>query len=407
MKSIHLFFAAFVLLLLNPGCQSVDSDPETNAARIHEKVLTIDTHCDTPLMLRREGFDIGQRNDARNGGGRVDFVRMKEGGLDAMFFAVFVGQGARDQEGNERAKQRALDITDAIYEAANRYPGLARIGTNPEDAYANEKEGLRTVYLGLENGYPLGNDLSMLQAFYDRGIRYITLAHTSNNDICDSSTDRNGPEHDGLSSFGEEVVQEMNRLGMIIDVSHISDSAFYDVLRLSNAPVIASHSCARALCDNPRNLSDDMLLDLAENGGVLQMCILSAYLKTPDPNPERDSAFAALRQKFWNYDEMSEEDRQKVREEWYATDQKYPEKLATVKDVVDHIDHVVEVAGIDHIGIGTDFDGGGGVEGCYDVSEMGNITLELVRRGYTEKEIRKIWGGNFMRVFRDVQKSAG
>jgi membrane dipeptidase len=199
----------------------------------------------------------------------------------------------------------------------------------------------------------------------------------------------------------------MNRLGMIIDVSHISDSAFYDVLHLSNAPVIASHSCARALCDNPRNLSDEMLLDLAENGGVLQMCILSAYLKTPDPNPERDSAFAALRQKFWNYDEMSEEDRQKVREEWYATDQKYPEKLATVKDVVDHIDHVVEVAGIDHIGIGTDFDGGGGVEGCYDVSEMGNITLELVRRGYTEKEIRKIWGGNFMRVFREVQKSAG
>ena len=407
MKHFLPYLCGLGLMISTHGCQSANENPEEKASRIHAKILTIDTHCDTPLMLTRDGFDIGQRNDPSRRGGRVDFIRMQEGGMDAMFFAVFVGQGERSPEGNERAKERAFNVLEGIYNATETYPELARVGTEPEDAYANEKEGLRTVYLGMENGYPIGNDLELIETFYNRGIRYITLAHTSNNDICDSSTDRNGPEHNGLSSFGEEVVQEMNRLGMIIDVSHISDSAFYDVLRLSKAPIMASHSCARALCDNPRNLSDEMLINLAENGGVLQMCILSDYLKTPEPNPERDSAFAALRQKYSRYDVMSEDERRQVREEWFAIDQKYPAKLATVKDVVDHIDHVVKVAGIDHIGIGTDFDGGGGVEGCYDVSQMGNITLELVKRGYTEKEIRKIWGGNFMRVFREVEKAAG
>jgi membrane dipeptidase len=199
----------------------------------------------------------------------------------------------------------------------------------------------------------------------------------------------------------------MNRLGMIIDVSHISDKSFYDVLEYSSAPVIASHSCARAICDNPRNLDDEMLKKLADNGGVIQMCILSSYVKKPEPFPERDSAYTALRIKYRNFNDLTDEEMDSARSEWYALEKRFPQKLANVSDVVDHIDHIVEIAGIDHVGIGTDFDGGGGVEDCYDVSEMGNITRELVSRGYTAREIEKIWGGNFMRVFREVENVAG
>jgi membrane dipeptidase len=192
---------------------------------------------------------------------------------------------------------------------------------------------------------------------------------------------------------------------MMIDVSHASDSAFYDVIRLSKAPVIASHSCVRAICDNPRNMSDDMLRALAKNGGVIQMCILSDYVKEMPSNARRDSAMAAFRAKH-NGKQYSREERKVVVKEWHMLDVDYPPVLASVSDVVDHIDHIVKVAGINHVGIGTDFDGGGGVEGCYDVSEMGNITLELLRRGYSEQDIRKIWGGNFMRVFKEVEKRA-
>jgi membrane dipeptidase len=260
------------------------------------------------------------------------------------------------------------------------------------------------VFIGIENGYPIGQDLSNIARFYAKGARYITLCHTKNNHICDSSTDTT--EFNGLSDFGVEVVREMNRLGMMVDVSHISDSSFYDVLALSTVPVIASHSCARAMCDNPRNLNDDMLRKLAGNGGVIQLCILSDYVKTPDPNPARDSVFTAIREKYRNFTDLSEEEEKEARKDWHRADSLYPRVLASVSDAVDHIDHIVEVAGIDHVGIGTDFDGGGGLSDCTDVSQLGNITIELVKRGYTEEAIRKIWGGNIMRVMEQVQAHA-
>ena len=198
----------------------------------------------------------------------------------------------------------------------------------------------------------------------------------------------------------------MNDLGIIVDISHASDKSFYDAIELSRAPIMASHSCARALCDNPRNLTDEMLLKLKENGGVIQMCILSAYIKEPAPNPGRDSARQAVREKHGNYYDLDEAGREAFIKDWYAIDKDFPREMATVKDAVDHIDHIVELIGIDHVGIGTDFDGGGGLEDCLDVSQMGNITLELVRRGYSEKEIKKIWGGNLTRVLREVEKNA-
>lgn len=369
------------------------------ASKIHDQILTIDSHNDTPLRMIRPGFDWNERHDPKADRSRVDLVRMEEGRLDGAFFAVFVGQGPRTPEGNANAKQHAMIVFDTLLSAIQRNSDRIGLALTPDDANHLERQGKRIAFIGVENGYPLGNDIGMVQTFYNRGARYITLVHTKNNDICDSSTDTLA--YGGLSDFGTEVVAEMNRLGMMIDVSHASDSAFYDILRITKAPILASHSCARALCDNPRNLNDDELRALAANDGVIQMCILSDYVKTPDPNPERDFARDAVRAKFRNFDNLSDEDMKQARIEWYALEDKYPRELATVSDVVDHIDHIVAVAGIEHVGIGTDFDGGGGVTGCYDVSEMGNITLELVRRGYSKEDIRKIWGGNLMRVLNE------
>ncbi len=408
MKSVVNFVIAMLsLAIVFSSCSSKMTEEQIRkkAADIHEKVLTVDTHNDTPSMLMRSDYNIAEKHDPRKGGGKLDFPRMKEGGLDAVFFAVFIGQGPRTPEGNTKAMKRALAMYDKIHETVKNNSDLAEMAYTPDDAYRIEKEGKRAIFIGMENGYPIGNDLSMIQKYYNLGARYITLSHTKNNDICDSSMD--STEHNGLSKFGEKVVAEMNRLGMMVDISHVSDSTFYDVLKITRAPVIASHSCARALCDNTRNINDDMLKKLAENGGVIQMCILSAYVKKPESNPERDKATKQLREKFQNYEKMSGEEQKKARQEWQAIQEKYPQSLATVSDMVDHIDHIVKVAGIDHVGIGTDFDGGGGLKDCYDVSEMGNITQELVRRGYTEEQIRKIWGGNLMRVFRQVEKAAG
>jgi membrane dipeptidase len=191
---------------------------------------------------------------------------------------------------------------------------------------------------------------------------------------------------------------------MMIDISHVSDKTFYDVISRTKAPVIASHSCARAICNNPRNMTDDMLKALAKNGGVIQMCILSDYVKKPDPFPARDSAFTALKKRYRNFSDLTDDESDKVHHEWDELDRKYPQKLATVSDVVDHIDHMVKIAGVDHVGIGTDFDGGGGVTGCFDVSEMKNITEELMTRGYSDSDIEKIWGGNLIRVMKKVRR---
>jgi membrane dipeptidase len=388
------------------GVAAEDDGLENTAARIHERALTIDTHVDTPMRLAGKGFDIGVRHDTGAQGGRVDLPRMKEGGLDAIFFAVYLGQGERTAEANERVKQEALQIFDAIHKAVAQYPDLAVLATTSDEASRIEAQGKRAIYIGIENGYVLGKDLLLLKTYYDLGARYVTLCHTRNNDICDSSTDKKGPEHHGLSEFGKQVVQEMNRLGMIVDISHVSDETFYDVLEVSQAPVIASHSCARALCDNPRNLTDDMLRALARQGGVIQICILDAYVKTSPPNPARDQALQELRNTYGEYEKLGEDKKREMFEKWEEINRQYPQSDATVSNVVDHIDHVVKTIGIDYVGIGTDFDGGGGLSDCRDVSQMGNITQELVRRGYTEEQIHKIWGGNFLRVFREVERLA-
>jgi len=405
-----LFVLLFVVVLSN--CKekpSPTTETETEeelvqrAMDIHNRVLTIDTHADTPLRMIEPGFDMAERHDPEESGSKVDYPRMKEGGLDAIFFAAFVAQDIRDDDGNTRAKALCLQMIDSVIASTERNADIVGLALNPDDAYALEKEGKRAIYIGIENGYPIGKDIANVEEYYNKGIRYITLVHSSNNDIADSATDDKGTEHGGISAFGFDVVKEMNRLGIMVDVSHGNDSVFYDAIKMSKAPIIASHSNARVVTEHKRNMTDEMLKLMAENGGVVQLTMLADYLRTAPPNVKRDSAVAAFRASMKPIGEMSDEEKKALRKSFGELNKKYPNPPATVKHVADHIDHIVKIAGIDHVGIGCDFDGGGGIEGIFDASEVMNITIELVKRGYTEEEVEKIWGGNLIRVFKDVQ----
>lgn len=406
MKCSSLFTAIIMVILLGSLTEAAVAQSNKNLTpqrvqKVHDEALTVDTHCDTPMNILERGLDIGERNST----GKVDLPRMKEGGLDVMFFAIFTSQEKRTPASYEEVYRLAHRMTDSTLAAVRRYPELAEVALAPADAARIEKQGKRAIYLGMENGFPLGKEIGRVEEFYNKGIRYITLCHSKHNDICDSSSDRLPPEHHGLSPFGREVVMEMNRRGMIIDVSHISDKSFYDVVGISLAPVIASHSSVRAIARHDRNMSDDMIRALARNGGVIQICLLDEYVKDPDPSNPRVQLEREMRQKYEAVrDTLSDAGKVQFRKEWTAMREKYPKDLPTVADYVDHIDHVVRLAGIDHVGIGSDFDGGGGISGCNDVSEFPAITHELLARGYSEKEIRKIWGGNFFRVFRKVEE---
>ncbi len=388
------------------GAAETEAQLVARALEIHDRVLTMDTHADTPLRMIEPGFDMSVRHDPNESGSKVDYPRMIEGGLDSIFFAAFVAQDIRDDEGDSRAKALAIQMIDATIESALANPDTVGLAQTPDDAIELEKQGKRAVYIAMENGYPIGSDLANVEVFYDKGVRYITLVHSTNNDLADSSTDSKGPEHEGLSQFGEEVVKEMNRLGIMIDVSHASDDVFYDTIAISEAPIIATHSNARAVTEHKRNMSDEMLKTIAEHGGVVQLTMYSAYLRAAPGNPKRDAAIAAARANMKPPSEMTNDERGAMRQTLNEINQAFPDPLATVQQAVDHIDYIVSVAGIDHVGIGCDFDGGGGIEGVFDASEVMNITIELVRRGYSEEEIGKIWSGNLLRVFREVQALA-
>jgi membrane dipeptidase len=303
--------------------------------------------------------------------------------------------------------------------AETMYPDRCAIATTPDAVERIAKTGKRVFMIGIENGYPIGTDLALIQKYYDLGTRYITLSHSGHNQICDSSGPAQ-PMHNGLSPFGKQVVAEMNRLGIMIDVSHISEKSFFDVIRETKAPIIASHSGCMALNVADRNLTDAQLKALSRNGGVIQVVALGGFLK--GDSPERRQAIQKLQAEMsyrrlgrGETQTMSEQQRAEYAQRTQAyqerlkneVDAKYPPATpATIVDFVNHIDHAVKVAGIDHVGVGTDFDGGGGIPGFNDDSEALNVTVELVRRGYSEKEIGKIWGGNLLRVWREVEKRA-
>ena len=402
---------AFVVAFLASACNVAKTPPtvEQKARALHERMLTVDTHCDTAFSLLRTDWKIGDRHEpGLRASGKIDLPRMREGGLDAEFFAAFVGQGPLTPEAYAKAKDRALQAVEAVRKMAEEYSSVIGLAVDPRGARRLKKEGKLTAFIGLENGYPVGRDLSLIGLFHEKGVRYITLCHSSDNDIRDSLTDRRDPQDKGLSEFGRQVVAECNRLGMIVDISYASEKSVFDILAATKAPIIASHSSARAVCDNPRNLTDDQLRALAKNGGVVQICFLAAYVKTPPVIPEREKAIKELEAKYGSIRSIQDEAlRAKAMAEREAINREFPQVRATVKDLVDHIDHVKKVVGVDYVGIGTDFDGGGGVIGCDDVSGMIHVTEELIRRGYTDREIEKIWGANFLRVFQKVIDAAG
>jgi len=319
-----------------------------------------------------------------------------------VFLAVFVGQKKRDAEGYKNAYESAMVKFEAIHRLTEEmYPQRCELATSPGDVERIAKTGKRVIMIGVENGFPIGKDLLNVERFYNLGARYITLSHNGHNDICDSCNPREKlgdkeTEHNGLSEFGKKVVAEMNRLGIMADVSHISVKSFYDLIKVSKAPIIASHSGCRALADHPRNLDDEQLKALARNGGVIQIVAVGGFLKLV--SAERRKAISDLKKELGEERIKIEQFREGMKE----IDAKYP--LASLSDYVDHIDHAVRVAGIEHVGIGSDFDGGGGVPGFNDHSEALNVTIELVRRGYSEEDISKIWGANLLRVWREVEK---
>lgn len=375
-------------------CQSTS---EGKIKELHHRLMTLDSHTDTPLWLLRDGIDFMDNNRPK-AGNKVDYLRMREGGLDAVFMAVFTPQGKTDSMGYNQAYTQARNLFDATHQLVGKHPDQLSLATHPDQILLNAEKGKVSILIGVENGYPIGDNLSRVEEFFQLGARYITLCHTRNNQICDASTDK--ASTGGLSAFGKDVVKEMNRLGMLVDVSHISDSSIYDVLRISTKPVIASHSNARAVCNHPRNITDDMLKTIAAKGGVVQVCLLSDYVKTFPPNPARDSALKDWGGRYPDYGSLDDANKARARAERREIDKQFPRPRASVSDLVDHIDYIVKVAGIDHVGIGSDFDGGGDLTDCQDVSEMWRITAELVNRGYTYEDLTKIWGGNFLRVWR-------
>jgi len=368
------------------------------ALKLHRSAIIVDGHNDIPTIMVDDNYDIATPSAGKY---HTDLARMKQGGMTGEFFSIYV-DGKYAKEGG--AARRAMDLIDVVYRAAERYPNQLMMATSVADIRRAKRDGKIAALMGIEGGHAIENSLSALRDFYRLGVRYMTLTHNNTNDWADSSRDK--PLHNGLTDFGKEVVREMNRLGMLIDVSHVSDKTMSDALDVSTAPVIASHSSARALDSHPRNIPDDLLRRIAKNGGVVMVNFYTVFIdqKAYDADKERDKRLKpqldALKENFKGDDKRLEEERNKL----YAANPLPPVPLSVL---IDHIDHIAKVAGIDHVGLGSDFDGGVTLpEGVKDISELPNITYELLRRGYSETDVRKILGENFLRAFAKAEQVA-
>jgi membrane dipeptidase len=389
--------------------QATDPALMARAKAIHDRVIALDTHDDINPRDFTPERNYTQRLDTQ-----VNLPKMVEGGLDASFFIVYVGQGPLTREGYDRAYAQAVEKFTAIHRLAEEIaPDKIGLALTAADVRRIAASGRKVALIGVENAYPLGTDLSRVKEFYDRGGRYMSLAHNGHSQFADSNTgERDGQwMHNGLSEMGRQVIIEMNKWGMMVDVSHPSKQANLQAMALSRAPVIASHSAARAIADHSRNMDDEQLLALKKSGGVIQTVAFDGYVKIkPADSPERTAAIAKLRLEMGvqgGAQTQPEATRNEFRRRMADLDKQFPPPpMATVSDFVDHIDYLVKKIGIDHVGISSDFDGGGGVKGWNGAEETFNVTLELVRRGYTEEQVGKIWSGNLLRVMDEVQKAA-
>lgn len=427
------FFA--LLLILITSCKddtkiNTDMPYTTNsltikerAKGIHERVITLDTHCDINIKNFTDAINYTQNLESQ-----VNLPKMKAGGLDVAWFIVYTGQDSLNDKGFENAYKNALSKFDAIHKLVEEIaPDQIELALNSDDVRRISKTGKKVAMIGIENGYPVGKDISNVEKFYNLGARYMSLSHNGHSQLCDSNTGEEDDVwlHNGVSDLGKEVIKEMNRLGMMIDVSHPSKASMKQMIELSTAPIIASHSSARALCNHSRNLDDEQLEWLKENGGVVQTVAFQAYTNTKknDLRNEaiqniREKVASSLKTKWYKRGEMknlSQEEKNTfydlrgkiitLADEKASQISNFPAKV-NVSDFVDHIDYLVEKIGHKHVGISSDFDGGGGVEGWSDASETFNVTLELVKRGYTEAEIGMLWSGNLLRVLDEVEAVA-
>ncbi len=401
-----MWLPLLVLAFIVPA-SSQDAGPtiSAKARQIHESALVIDTHADTPQRFLDENYDIGSTDPKDHG--HVSLDKAKAGNLGAEFFSIWV-----EPETNQgHFARHTLDLIDSVYEQAARHPDRMMMAFSVDDIERAHKQKKLAALLGIEGGHSIENDIHLLRDFYRLGVRYMTLSWSNTNEWADSSGDINNPKiehHNGLTDFGKEVVLEMNRLGMLVDISHVADKTFYDTIAVTKAPVIASHSSARALTNHPRNMTDDMLRAVAKNGGVVQVNFYNAFIdedyrKAAEAQAkDRDAAVKA-------YDDQMKAagktvtylDNDRIERAWAAKIPRPP-----FKSLIDHIDHIAKVAGVDHVGLGSDFDGVSGAtpQGIDSAADLPKITQSLLDRGYSADDIRKILGGNVLRVFREAER---
>ncbi len=389
------------------GPNSKQAKLRSEALELHQSLITIDTHVDIPETFATSEVDPGVRGNAQ-----LDLVKMSEGNLNTAFFIVYVEQGERTQEGYALAKVKAMRKFNAIRRMTDElYPDRIGFATSANDIEQIRAAGKLVALIGVENGFAFGDDLSLVQSYYDIGMRYAGFAHFGHSNFSDSSMPKEAlgdaaQEHGGLSDLGRELLSELNRLGVMADVSHASKKTVFQVADLSTAPIIASHSDVYALNPHPRNLTDEEMIAIKETGGVVQIVAYDTYLK--DPPQEKKEAVSHIREKFglnanpWS--SLPDSQKTAFLSEISELHKQWPK--ASVSDLTDHIDYAVKLIGIDHVGIASDFGGGGGVGGWEDASETSSVTEELLKRGYTADEIQKLWSGNIMRVMTEVQKLA-
>jgi membrane dipeptidase len=395
--------AAFLLIAAAPAAIAADANA------IHRRILTLDSHMDTPMNFARPGWSMMDAHTIENDLSQIDYPRMMKGGLDGGFFAIYTAQGPRTPEGFAAARnaaiKRAIEIRDMVARNSDRF----ELAFTADDAARIAAKRKIIVYQSIENSYPLGKDLTLLKTFYDLGVRMVGPVHFTNNDLADSATDPKGPEWHGLSPLGKEFVAEANRLGMVLDASHASDDVFDQLLELSTAPIILSHSGASAVFKHPRNIDDVRIVRLAAKGGVMQINSYPDYLIQIPEVPARDAELRGLTQKYGPYRTLpvGGDKLKAYMAERHAIEAKYPSPRPTIDDVMAHLLHALKLVGPDHVGIGLDWDGGGGVKGLEDVAAIPEISKRLLAAGYAETDLAKIWGGNVLRLLREAQGKAG
>jgi membrane dipeptidase len=400
--SMKSYFWGLAVIALLPLSSALAQPPVSRAAaRLHERIITLDSHLDTPASLDLPGWSIESEHDVHDDFTQVDLPRMKKGGLDGGFWAIYTPQGPLTVEGYRKARDFAILRGVSIREMVAADPANFALALEAKDAATIAAQDKRIIYMSIENAYPLGEDVSLLDTFYALGVRVSGFAHFAHNQFADSSTDPSKkPKWGGLSPLGKHLLKEMNRLGIVPDASHSSDQVLDDLLALSTTPVLLTHSGCKAVYDHPRNIDDAHLQALAAKGGVIQMNAYGTYLRASVLNPERQKALTALyTQMREGGEKMTAETRAALLKQRQAIEKRYPDTdRPTFDDFMAHMLHALKVVGPDHVGIGLDWDGGGGVKGLEDVTDLPRITAALLEAGYSESDIAKIWSGNVLRV---------